>query len=38
MIRISEMEDKDIVNIADGRYLGEIVDIEIDIHSNVSGR
>ncbi len=33
MIRISEMEDKDIINIADGRYLGEIADIEIDIRT-----
>ena len=33
MIRISEMEDKEIVNVVDGRYLGEISDIEIDIHA-----
>ncbi len=33
MIRISEIEAKDIVNIADGRYLGEMIDIEIDIHA-----
>lgn len=27
------METKDIINMVDGRYLGEIMDIEIDIEA-----
>ena len=33
MIRISEMQEKDIINIADGRYLGRLKDIEIDLQA-----
>lgn len=33
MIRISEMQEKDIVNTADGRYLGRLKDIEIDLQT-----
>ena len=33
MIRISELQEKDIINCADGRYLGSLRDIEIDLTS-----
>ena len=29
---ISELQEKDVVNIADGRKLGQIYDLEIDLH------
>lgn len=33
MVRISEFQMKDIVNIADGRKLGNITDIEINLET-----
>lgn len=33
MVRISEFQIKDVVNIADGRKLGNIVDIEINLET-----
>ncbi len=33
MVRISELEDRDVVNITDGRRLGNVVDVEIDLES-----
>lgn len=31
MVRISEFQIKDVVNIADGKKLGNVVDIDIDL-------
>ncbi|PTX51951.1 YlmC/YmxH family sporulation protein [Melghirimyces profundicolus] len=31
MIKISELQDKDVVNVSDGRKLGQIYDLEIDL-------
>ncbi|MDO4541840.1 MAG: YlmC/YmxH family sporulation protein [Bacillota bacterium] len=31
MMKISELQGKDIINCADGRYLGSLRDIEIDL-------
>lgn len=31
MIRISEMQNKNVINTADGRYMGNLQDIEIDV-------
>jgi YlmC/YmxH family sporulation protein len=33
MIRISEFQLKDVVNVSDGRKLGNIGDIDIDLHT-----
>lgn len=33
MVRISEFQMKDVVNISDGRKLGNIGDIEINLHT-----
>lgn len=33
VVRISEFQVKDVVNISDGRKLGNIGDIDIDLHS-----
>ncbi|CAM3813928.1 YlmC/YmxH family sporulation protein [Bacillus luti] len=33
MIRISELQVKDVINISDGKRLGNIGDIEIDINT-----
>jgi YlmC/YmxH family sporulation protein len=33
VVRISELEDRDVVNITDGRRLGNVVDVEIDLES-----
>ncbi|GAB6413916.1 YlmC/YmxH family sporulation protein [Bacillus luti] len=33
MIRISELQMKDVINISDGKRLGNIGDIEIDINT-----
>ena len=31
MIKISELQAKDVVNVSDGRKLGQIYDLEIDL-------
>ncbi|ABS22785.1 YlmC/YmxH family sporulation protein [Bacillus cytotoxicus] len=33
MIRISEFQMKDVVNVSDGKKLGNIGDIDIDMHT-----
>lgn len=33
MIKISELEEKDVVNTTDGRFLGTLQDIEIDLNT-----
>lgn len=33
MIKISELEEKDIINTTDGRCLGALMDIEIDLNT-----
>lgn len=32
MIKISELQSKDVVNVSDGRKLGQIHDLEVDLH------
>ncbi|SHE61887.1 sporulation protein, YlmC/YmxH family [Seinonella peptonophila] len=34
-MKISELQAKDVVNIADGRKLGQIVDLELDLRSGM---
>ncbi|MDA8354427.1 MAG: YlmC/YmxH family sporulation protein [Firmicutes bacterium] len=31
MIKISELQSKDVVNVSDGRKLGQIYDLEVDL-------
>ncbi|SMO47797.1 YlmC/YmxH family sporulation protein [Melghirimyces algeriensis] len=31
MIKISELQEKDVVNVSDGRKLGRIYDLEVDL-------
>ncbi|MEW6522526.1 MAG: YlmC/YmxH family sporulation protein [Bacillota bacterium] len=33
MVRISDLENRDVVNITDGRRLGNVVDVEMDLES-----
>jgi len=33
MVRISELKTRDVVNITDGRRMGEIKDIDLDVES-----
>ncbi|MFC4076521.1 YlmC/YmxH family sporulation protein [Salinithrix halophila] len=33
MIKISELQEKDVVNIGDGRKLGQIHDLELDLRA-----
>ncbi|WLR52261.1 YlmC/YmxH family sporulation protein [Bacillus tianshenii] len=33
MLRISEFQSKDVVNIADGKRLGQITDFDIDLET-----
>lgn len=33
MVRISDLENRDVVNVVDGRRLGNIVDVELDLES-----
>ncbi|MEG0874876.1 MAG: YlmC/YmxH family sporulation protein [Clostridiales bacterium] len=33
MIKISELQEKEIINCADGRYMGSMRDIEIDLET-----
>lgn len=32
MLKISEFQTKDVVNVIDGKKLGTVVDLEIDLH------
>lgn len=34
-MKISELQEKDVVNIADGRKLGQIYDLELDMQKGV---
>jgi len=33
VVRISDLENRDVVNVVDGRRLGNIVDVELDLES-----
>ncbi len=33
MVRISDLENRDVINIADGRRMGNVVDLELDLES-----
>lgn len=35
-MKISELQDKDVVNISDGKKIGNIIDINIDLNGNAS--
>lgn len=35
-MRISDLQDKDVVNISDGKKIGNIIDINIDLNGNAS--
>lgn len=34
-MKISELQEKDVVNIGDGRKLGQIVDVELDLRAGL---
>ncbi len=36
-MRLSELQNKDIVNINDGRKIGNIIDINIDMNGKMEG-
>lgn len=36
-MRLSELQNKDIVNIIDGRKIGNIIDINIDMNGKMEG-
>ena len=33
MVRISDLENRDVININDGRRMGNVVDLELDLES-----
>lgn len=33
MVRLSEIEGRDVINISDGRLLGNIGDVELDVNT-----
>jgi YlmC/YmxH family sporulation protein len=35
MIKISELQTKDVVNVADGKKLGHIQDLELDVRQGI---
>lgn len=36
-MRLSELQNKDIVNIIDGRKIGNIIDVNIDMNGKMEG-
>ena len=34
-MRLSDLQDKDIVNVEDGKKIGKIIDVVIDEHGNM---
>jgi len=36
-VRLSDLQNKDIVNISDGKKIGSIIDINIDANGNMRG-
>lgn len=36
-MKLSELQDKDVVNITDGKKIGNIIDVSIDGNGNMSG-
>lgn len=36
-MKLSELQDKDVVNINDGKKIGNIIDVSIDRNGNMSG-
>lgn len=36
-MRLSELQNKDVVNIVDGKKIGNIIDVSIDLNGNTTG-
>jgi YlmC/YmxH family sporulation protein len=36
-MKLSDLQDKDVVNINDGKKIGNIIDVNIDTNGNMSG-
>ena len=36
-MRLSDLQNKDVINIMDGSMIGNIIDIKIDINGNMEG-
>ncbi len=36
-MRLSELQDKDVINIKDGKKIGNIIDVKIDSNGNTTG-
>ena len=36
-MKISDLQEKDVVNISDGKKIGNIIDINIDSNGNMNG-
>lgn len=36
-MRLSELQDKDVVNIKDGKKIGNIIDVNIDLEGKTTG-
>ena len=35
-MKLSELQDKDVVNMSDGKKIGNIIDVNIDLNGNAS--
>lgn len=35
-MRMSELQDKDIINVKDGKNLGRIIDLEVSLDGNIN--
>ena len=36
-MKLSELQDKDVVNLKDGKKIGNIIDVKIDLNGNMEG-
>lgn len=36
-MKLSDLQDKDVVNMSDGKKIGNIIDVTIDTNGNMSG-
>lgn len=36
-MKLSDLQDKDVVNISDGKKIGNIIDVSIDKNGNMAG-